>query len=119
MRKLETVVEDGNGKPNLANKRSNATTALAFEFRNNIKSTAISVNNYEIADEYDNLNKKITIDSNNTEEENNKIKDLLSRLDTNRNDEDVLQIIGDLTSMLQNYYPTIDRFAIANYLYNA
>lgn len=119
MRKLETVVENGDGKPNLANKRSNATTALAFEFRNNIKSTAISVNNYEIADEYDNLNKKITIDNNNTEEENNKIKDLLSRLDTNRNDEDVLQIIGDLTSMLQKYYPTIDRFAIANYLYNA
>lgn len=119
MRKLETVVEDGNGKPNLANKRSNSTTALAFEFRNTIKSTAISVNNYEIADEFDNLNKKITIDKNNTEEENNKIKDLLSRLDTNRNDEDVLQIIGDLTSMLQNYYPTIDRFAIANYLYNA
>ena len=119
MRKLETVVEDGNGKPNLANKRSNATTALAFEFRNTIKSTAISVNNYEIADEFDNLNKKITIDKNNTEEENNKIKDLLSRLDTNRNDEDVLQIIGDLTSILQNYYPTIDRFAIANYLYNA
>ena len=119
MRKLETVVEDGNGKPNLANKRSNATTALAFEFRNTIKSTAISVNNYEIADEFDNLNKKITIDKNNTEEENNKIKDLLSRLDTNRNDEDVLQIIGDLTSMLQNYYPTIDRFSIANYLYNA
>ena len=104
MRKLETVVEDGNGKPNLANKRSNSTTALAFEFRNSIKSTAISVNNYEIADEFDNLNKKITIDKNNTEEENNKIKDLLSRLDTNRNDEDVLQIIGDLTSMLQNYY---------------
>ena len=119
MRKLETVVEDGNGKPNLANKRSNSTTALAFEFRNTIKSTAISVNNYEISDEFDNLNKKITIDKNNTEEENNKIKDLLSRLDTNRNDEDVLQIIGDLTSMLQNYYPTIDRFAIANYLYNA
>ncbi len=119
MRKLETVVEDGNGKPNLANKRSNSTTALAFEFRNTIKSTAISVNNYEIADEFDNLNKKITIDKNNTEEENNKIKDLLSRLDTNRNDEDVLQVIGDLTSMLQNYYPTIDRFAIANYLYNA
>ena len=119
MRKLETVVEDGNGKPNLANKRSNATTALAFEFRNTIKSTAISVNNYEIADEFDKLNKKITIDKNNTEEENNKIKDLLSRLDTNRNDEDVLQIIGDLTSMLQNYYPTIDRFSIANYLYNA
>ena len=119
MRKLETIVEDGNGKPNLANKRSNSTTALAFEFRNSIKSTAISVNNYEIADEFDNLNKKITIDKNNTEEENNKIKDLLSRLDTNRNDEDVLQIIGDLTSMLQNYYPTIDRFAIANYLYNA
>lgn len=119
MRKLETVVEDGNGKPNLANKRSNSTTALAFEFRNTIKSTAISVNNYEIADEFDKLNEKITIDKNNTEEENNKIKDLLSRLDTNRNDEDVLQIIGDLTSMLQNYYPTIDRFAIANYLYNA
>ena len=119
MRKLETVVENGDGKPNLANKRSDATTALAFEFRNNIKSTAISVNNYEIADEYDNLNKKITIDNNNTEEENNKIKDLLSRLDTNRNDEDVLQIIGDLTSMLQKYYPTIDRFSIANYLYNA
>ncbi len=119
MRKLETVVEDGNGKPNLANKRSNSTTALAFEFRNTIKSTAISVNNYEIADEYDKLNKKITIGKNNTEEENNKIKDLLNRLDTNRNDEDVLQIIGDLTSMLQNYYPTIDKFAIANYLYNA
>ena len=119
MSKIETVVEDGNGKPNLANKRSNSTTALAFEFRNSIKSTAISVNNYEIADEFDKLNRKITIDKNNTEEENNKIKDLLSRLDTNRNDEDVLQIIGDLTSMLQNYYPTIDRFAIANYLYNA
>ncbi len=119
MSKIETVVEDGNGKPNLANKRSNSTTALAFEFRNSIKSTAISVNNYEIADEFDNLNKKITIDKNNTEEENNKIKDLLNRLDTNRNDEDVLQIIGDLTSMLQNYYPTIDRFAITNYLYNA
>ena len=119
MSKIETVVEDGNGKPNLANKRSNSTTALAFEFRNSIKSTAISVNNYEIADEFDKLNKRITIDKNNTEEENNKIKDLLSRLDTNRNDEDVLQIIGDLTSMLQNYYPTIDRFAIANYLYNA
>lgn len=119
MRKLETVVEDGNGKPNLANKRSNSTTALAFEFRNTIKSTAISVNNYEISDNFDEWNKQITIDKNNTEEENNKIKDLLNRLDTNRNDEDVLQIIGDLTSMLQNYYPTIDRFAIANYLYNA
>lgn len=119
MSKLETVVEDGNGKINLANKRSNSVTALVFEFRNTIKSTAISVNNTEISDNFDIWNKQVTVNANNTEEENNKIKSLLSRLDTNRNDEDVLQLIGDLTSMLQNYYPTIDRYAIANYLYNA
>ena len=53
MQKTETVVDNKNGKINIANKRSNAITALAFEFRNTIKSTAVSVNNYEIADEYD------------------------------------------------------------------
>lgn len=119
MSKMECVVEDNNGKPNLANKRSNAVTALAFEFRNTIKSTAISINNYEIEDRYDELNKKITLSKNPSTEEKEKYNKFVEDLKNNPNDESVLEIIGELTSLLQTYYPTIDRFGIANYLYNA
>ena len=105
MRKIETVVEDKEGKPNIANKRSNAVTALAFEFRNSIKSTAISCINTEIEERY-NVWKELASD----------VKSIIA---TNRNDENVLNVIGELTSLLQAYYPTIDRFGIANYLYNA
>ena len=113
MSKLETVVEDKNSKTNLANKRSNATTALAFEFRNTIKSTAVSVNNYEIEERYNAFNKPLIVSS-----DNNPVE-LLNKIATNPNDEEVLGIIGELTSMLQIYYPSVDRFSIANYLYNA
>ena len=43
----------------------------------------------------------------------------MDRIKTNPNDEDVLQVVGELTSILQIYYPTIDKFSVANYLYNA
>ena len=123
MSKLETVVDEKNGKPNLANKRSNAVTALAFEFRNTIKSTAVSINNYEIEDRYDKWNALITVDKNlvGKEKENKEkeVKEFLNRLDTDRNAEDVLSFIGELTSILQVYYPTIDKYGIANYIYNA
>lgn len=123
MSKLETVVDENNGKPNLANKRSNSVTALAFEFRNTIKSTAVSVNNYEIEDRYDKWNDIITVDKDlvGKEKENREkeVKDFLNKLDTDRNAEDVLSFIGELTSLLQVYYPTIDKYGVANYLYNA
>lgn len=122
MSKLETVVDEKNGKPNLANKRSNAVTALAFEFRNTIKSTAVSVNNYEIEDRYDKWNDIITVDKDlvGKEKENREkeVKDFLNKLDTDRNAEDVLSFVGELTSLLQVYYPTIDKYGVANYLYN-
>ena len=113
MSKMETVVEDKNGKSNLANKRSNAVTALAFEFRNTIKSTAVSINNYEIEDRFNTWDKSLI---NNP---NIKYSEFLHKIATEPNDEEVLKCIGELTSMLQVYYPTIDKFAIANYLYNA
>ena len=113
MSKMETVVEDKNGKSNLANKRSNAVTALAFEFRNTIKSTAVSINNYEMEDRFNTWNDSLT---NNP---NIKYSEFLHKIATEPNDEEVLKFIGELTSMLQVYYPTVDRFAIANYLYNA
>ena len=113
MSKMETIVEDKNGKSNLANKRSNAVTALAFEFRNTIKSTAVSINNYEMEDRFNAWDKSLT---NNP---NIKYSEFLNKIATEPNDEEVLKFIGELTSMLQVYYPTIDKFAIANYLYNA
>ena len=123
MSKTETVVEDKNGKSNLANKRSNAVTALAFEFRNTIKSTAVSVNNYEIEDRYDKWNDIITVDKDLVGKEKEirekEVKDFLNKLDTDRNAEDVLSFIGELTSLLQVYYPTIDKYGVANYLYNS
>lgn len=119
MSKLEVVVEDNNGKANLANKRSNATTALAFEFRNTIKSTAVSVNNYEMDDRYDSFNKLVTLPKNYTAEEKATYDKFIDDLQNHPTDETVLQRIGELTSMLKEYYPTIDRFSVANYLYNA
>ena len=47
------------------------------------------------------------------------VKDFLNKLDTDRNAEDVLSFIGELTSLLQVYYPTIDKYGVANYLYNS
>lgn len=119
MSKLEVVVEDNNGKANLANKRSNATTALAFEFRNTIKSTAVSVNNYEMDDRYDSFNELVTLPKNYTAEEKAAYDKFIDDLQNHPTDEIVLQRIGELTSMLKEYYPTIDRFSVANYLYNA
>lgn len=119
MSKLEVVVEDNNGKANLANKRSNATTALAFEFRNTIKSTAVSVNNYEMDDRYDSFNELVTLPKNYTAEKKAAYDKFINDLQNNPTDETVLQRIGELTSMLKEYYPTIDRFSVANYLYNA
>ena len=113
MSKLETVVDEKNGKPNLANKRSNAVTALAFEFRNTIKSTAVSVNNYEVEDRYEAMNKTLMSSS------NIKYSEFLNKIATQPNDEDVLSFIGELTSLLQVYYPTIDKYGVANYLYNS
>lgn len=113
MSKMETIVEDKNGKSNLANKRSNAVTALAFEFRNTIKSTAVSINNYEMEDRFNTWDKSLT------NNKNIKYSEFLHKIATEPNDEEVLKCIGELTSMLQVYYPTIDKFAIANYLYNA
>ena len=113
MSKLETVVDEKNGKPNLANKRSNAVTALAFEFRNTIKSTAVSVNNYEIEDRFEAMNKTLMYNP------NIKYSEFLHKIATQPNDEDVLSLIGELTSLLQVYYPTIDKYGVANYLYNA
>jgi hypothetical protein len=54
-----------------------------------------------------------------TNNPNIKYSEFLHKIATEPNDEEVLKFIGELTSMLQVYYPTIDRFAIANYLYNA
>jgi hypothetical protein len=116
MSKLEVVVEDNNGKANLANKRSNATTALAFEFRNTIKSTAVSVNNYEMDDRYDSFNELVTLPKNYTAEEKAAYDKFIDDLQNHPTDETVLQRIGELTSMLKEYYPTIDRFSVANYL---
>lgn len=119
MSKLEVVVEDNNGKANLANKRSNATTALSFEFQNTIKSTAISVNNYEMDERYDSFNKLVTLPKNYTAKEKAAYDKFIDDLENNPTDETVLQRIGELVSMLKEYYPTIDRFSVANYLYNA
>ena len=119
MSKMETVVDDKNGKTNLANKRSNATTALSFEFRNTIKSTAVSVDNYEMDNRYNTWNKLITLPAKPTDKELQDYNDFVNNLQNNPTDETVLQVIGELTSMLQAYYPTIDRYAVANYLYNA
>lgn len=119
MSKLEVVVEDNNGKANLANKRSNTTTALSFEFQNTIKSTAISVNNYEMDDRYDSFNKLVTLPKKYTAEEKAAYDKFIDDLQNHPTDETVLQRIGELVSMLKEYYPTIDRFSVANYLYNA
>ena len=119
MSKLEVVVEDNNGKANLANKRSNATTALSFEFQNTIKSTAISVNNYEMDERYDSFNKLVTLPKNYTAKEKAAYDKFIDDLQNHPTDETVLQRIGELVSMLKEYYPTIDRFSVANYLYNA
>ena len=119
MSKLEVVVEDNNGKANLANKRSNATTVLSFEFQNTIKSTAISVNNYEMDERYDSFNKLVTLPKNYTAKEKAAYDKFIDDLENNPTDETVLQRIGELVSMLKEYYPTIDRFSVANYLYNA
>ena len=113
MSKLETVVDDKNGKPNLANKRSNAVTALSFEFRNTIKSTAVSVNNYEMEDKFEELDKYLRLNP------DMPYSQFLNLIAKQPNEEHVLKYIGDLTSLLQTYYPTIDRYGIANYLYNA
>lgn len=113
MSKLETVVDDKNGKPNLANKRSNAVTALSFEFRNTIKSTAVSVNNYEMEDKFEELDKYLRLNP------DMPYSQLLHLIATQPDEEHVLKYIGDLTNLLQTYYPTIDRYGIANYLYNA
>ena len=113
MQKTETVVDNKNGKINIANKRSNAVTALAFEFRNSIKSTAISGNNYEIEEMFNDWNEFLM------ENPNIKYSEFVDKLKSEPNDENVLKLIGDLSSLLKIYYPTIDRFAVANYLYNA
>lgn len=113
MQKTETVVDNKNGKINIANKRSNAVTALAFEFRNSIKSTAVSGNNYEIEEMFNNWNKFLM------ENPNIEYSKFIDKLKNEPNDENVLKLIGDLSSLLKIYYPTIDRFAVANYLYNA
>ena len=113
MQKTETVVDNKNGKINIANKRSNAVTALAFEFRNSIKSTAVSGNNYEIEEMFNDWNEFLM------ENPNIKYSEFVDKLKSEPNDENVLKLIGDLSSLLKIYYPTIDRFAIANYLYNA
>ena len=119
MSKMETVVEDDNGRTNLANKRSNAVTALSFEFRNTIKSTAVSINNFEIDERYETWNKLVTLPKNPTVTEQTAYEEFIDNLQNNPTDEVVLKVIGELTSMLQIYYPTVDRFSIANYLYNA
>ena len=113
MQKTETVVDNKNGKINIANKRSNAVTALAFEFRNSIKSTAVSGNNYEIEEMFNDWNEFLM------ENPNIKYSEFVDKLKNEPNDENVLKLIGDLSSLLKIYYPTIDRFAVANYLYNA
>ena len=123
MSKMETVVENKNGETNLANKRSNAITALSFEFRNTIKSTSVSINNYEMEDRFNKWSEKVTVQKKNTKEEQDaekkRVEEILNILQTNPNNEQALQIVGELTELLQIYFPTIDRFAIANYLYNA
>lgn len=112
MRKMETVVDNKNGTINIANKRSNAVTALAFEFRNSIKSTAVSDNNYEIEKRFNSWNIFLM------ENPNIKYSEFIYKLKNEPNDENVLQLIGELSSLFKIYYPTVDRFAISNYLYN-
>ncbi len=95
MQKTETVVDNKNGKINIANKRSNAVTALAFEFRNSIKSTAVSGNNYEIEETFNDWNKFLM------KNPNIKYSEFVDKLKSEPNDENVLKLIGDLSSLLK------------------
>lgn len=103
MEKVETVVQDGTSKTNVSNQRSDARSALFFDCRNDIKSSAIDIDP-EI------MNQRVM-----------KLKGFVNTLVKNSktsaiNDEDVETIAHQVSTVLKQYYPTLTESAIHSYI---
>lgn len=103
MEKLETVVQDGTSKTNISNQRSDARSALFFDCRNDIKSSAIDVDP-EI------MGQRVL-----------KLKNFVGTLVKNSktsaiSNEDIDSMSHQVSTLLKQYFPTLTEAAIRGFI---